>query len=335
MLSRDAFLDQSYSFLEDLWSEVEDLSIEFPTHWHVDHICYRSTSDENYKSLKTAFSKFANLLVESPVNGRLISTFQLQEPYLHGSHAIRAVELPQPKKGSTYKQGCEHIELVCDIPLDELPKMFPELSWEKKRQKKYYNDEIKCQLKSGVIKFHNQSLESVITLEKNAPVYKALVNSKVLTDLARFQPLVVGTFPLGLHNEASDIDIVLSHTNLQEIEESVLKYYSHLPGFKMNTSCTLDRDTVTAKFLWEKKIPFGLFAQKTSSFEQNGYRHFSIEERLLKIHGDSFRDKVVALRNKGLKTEPAFAKVLELKGDAYKALLELYFLSDKELGNIF
>lgn len=330
MLNRDSFYSQSEQFLETLFRELLSLGVRFPKHWHIDHLCYRVDSQEAYQSLKQQIRAFATLLVESPVNGRNISTFELHSPVRFGEHYIAHLELPEPKPGSPYKNGIEHIEMVCDQPLEELPKLYPRLQWKVDRHIKEYNDELACKLTRGTIKFHHQSLASVVNLEKQSLVFSALAESKILSDLKKFHPLVVGTFPLDVQTENSDVDIVLSNNNLQEVEECFLKYYSYLPHFKMNTSCLLDRDTVIASFTF-KNIPFELFAQRRLSFTQNGYRHFQVEERLLKIGGSEFKKKIIALRQSGLKTEPAFAQALSLKGDPYVALSNLFPLSDEEL----
>lgn len=48
-----------------------------------------------------------------------------------------------------------------------------------------------------------------------------------------------------------------------------------------------------------------------------------VEYKLLQQHGEDFRQQVVALKKAGIKTEPAFAKLLQLPGDPYEALLQL------------
>jgi uncharacterized protein len=330
MLSRNIFFSQATDFLNQLYIELNSLSVTFPKHWHIDHICYRTSTNEQYVSLKKAFLDFSDLMIESPVNGRNISTFALREPIIVHEHHIYNVELPEPKLGSQYQDGFEHIEIVCDKPLNSLFKLYPQLNWKPQSGLKTYNAELRCDFKSGSIKFHNQALSSVIHLEKKSKIFSAIIDSQILLDLSRFHPLIVGTYPLDIQLEASDVDVVLSHTNLQEVEECFLKFYSYLPDFKIQSSCILERDTLIAQFTFNS-VPFELFAQKLLSFEQNGYRHFHIEERLLKVGGTRFKQNIVNLRKAGLKTEPAFAKALALSGDPYSALSNLFFKSDEEL----
>lgn len=46
-----------------------------------------------------------------------------------------------------------------------------------------------------------------------------------------------------------------------------------------------------------------------------------IEHQILLKRGDDFKQQIIGLKLKGLKTEPAFAKLLGFKGDPYLALL--------------
>lgn len=331
MLNKDQFQDQSYVFLKDLIIGLKTAQVEFPPQWHFDHVCYRASSVDNYEILKKAFSTFARCIGEAPVNGRSIATFLLHDPLMIDDHIIRAVELPAPKPGKPFSEGIEHIEIVCDVPLQQLPAHFPQFEWELPIKEKYYNTEIKAVLGNKTLKFHHQSLQTVVTLESHKHVFSTLVASNILEEMKSFSPVVVGTFPLGVHTDQSDVDIILSHSNLQEIRETCLKYYSHLPGFKMHTACLLNLDSLIVHFYW-KDVPFELFAQTQPSFVQNGYRHMIVEERLLKVGGDSFFNKVLELRQQGLKTEPAFARAIGLKkGDPFKALLTLWRETDRQL----
>ncbi|MNY83296.1 hypothetical protein D3C86_2259750 [compost metagenome] len=49
-----------------------------------------------------------------------------------------------------------------------------------------------------------------------------------------------------------------------------------------------------------------------------------VEYNLLSIHGEQFRQHIIELKKQGLKTEPAFAQALGIKGDPYLELLKLY-----------
>ncbi len=67
-----------------------------------------------------------------------------------------------------------------------------------------------------------------------------------------------------------------------------------------------------------------IFGQNIPSKQQNAYLHLLVEHQILQQQGEDFRRNIIALKKIGYKTEPAFAKLLELKGNPYQALLELY-----------
>ncbi|MNK30599.1 hypothetical protein D3C87_490190 [compost metagenome] len=47
-----------------------------------------------------------------------------------------------------------------------------------------------------------------------------------------------------------------------------------------------------------------------------------IEHQILQEKGEDFRLKIIALKRNGYKTEPAFAKLLNLQGNPYLDLLK-------------
>ena len=56
-----------------------------------------------------------------------------------------------------------------------------------------------------------------------------------------------------------------------------------------------------------------------------------IEDRFLNYASLKFKKMIIALKRDGVNTEPAFAKLLNLNGNHYEALLNLEFLTDKEI----
>ena len=192
--------------------------------------------------------------------------------------------------------------------------------------RKDFNPEFELVLESSAIKFHHMSLESVVRLESVFHDFELL---KVLKPHA---PLIAGTLPLGLGTEFSDLDIVV------EAEGSELK--STLEGQIENLRVTISEtriDDQKAQIINFdlNDLPVEIVAQNRPSHEQTAFRHFLIEERLLRIGGETFRQKIKTLRAQGLKTEPAFAEALNLQGDAYYQLLALQKQSERELQKLF
>lgn len=316
------FYQDAYIFLEKLSRKFEENNIFLEPYWNIDHICYRVTSLDGYHELKKEFLNFSKILIESEVNGRPISTFKLDKPIYFENSSIWLVELPAPKPGKETIEGFEHIEVVSDLSFKEIEKTFSHIKADKSGLKKKINQEFELNLGDINLKFHPLSLESLINIEGHDLVFGALKKSQALTLLQEFNPLIAGTFPLGLQTEDSDLDILIQLKDKKSLKDLALKNWENLENFKIDEGMIDDFETMIIKFTLDK-IPFEIFAQDLEPVKQKAYRHFLVEERLLKEMGSDFRHLVMRLRKQGLKTEPAFAQALNLSGDPFDALLNL------------
>lgn len=332
-MKKDVFYAEAYQFIDSLIALLEKNEVVIEKNWHVDHLCYRSTTKESYQKLKNDFAEFSHLLVESEVGGRLISTFKLAEPINSVFGPIEVVELPEPKEGKVTIEGFEHIEVVCDVGFGEILLRYPHLNFDKKGLQKNFNQELEIVFGEKNIKFHYLSLESVVNLEKNYLVWNALEELQILKTLNDFSPLIAGTFPLNVYNENSDIDLLLEADSLYALKETLLDHYQELPGFEVFETKVDELPTLICRFSYNK-VPFEIFAQNKNPVLQKAYRHFLVEEKLLKLGGELFRNKVMSLREKGLKTEEAFSKALSVNEDPYQYILSLEKLSMEELRNL-
>jgi predicted metalloenzyme YecM len=305
-------------------------NLKLPKHWSIDHLCYRVESFSDYTAKKDYFSKFSQLLIESDVNGRPISTFKLNKPIPFLNRRVDLIELPAPKEGKQVKEGFEHIEVVCDKDSHSIIEQYPQLQFKDNQQKKDFNSELQVKLEGCTIKFHALSLESVIHLEKNPTVFSALTKSQVLKKLKDYSPLVAGTFPLDIFTRDSDLDILICHIDTAKAKQLFDDHFNNFENYESHVGHDNGKDYALARFTFEA-VPFELYAEATPTIEQRAYKHFQIEERFLKLGGPQFKKKIKQLRAEGVKTEPAFAKALELKGDPYLKLLELHGNSDEEL----
>jgi len=147
--------------------------------------------------------------------------------------------------------------------------------------------------------------------------------------LAAYDPHIAGTPPLGIHTETSDIDILFCAPDPGVFVAEVAQLYAHMSGFRIWQWTSEDRPVVATfrAYGWD----FELFASARPVAQQFGWRHFTIERRLLSLGGDGFRRAILTLRGDGLKTEPAFWAALKRKGDAYLGLLSLEQATDEEL----
>lgn len=151
-------------FLDNLFAMIDDIDLDVHN-FELDHICYRVESQNEYKIKKAAMADFGDLLAESMVGGRLISTFKLFDPIVFRNRKIYLIELPAPKSGHSYKNGLEHVEFVTKQPLQKIVERYPQYSFEVFGIHKKINADITLKLGDYCIRFHNQSLEEVINQE--------------------------------------------------------------------------------------------------------------------------------------------------------------------------
>lgn len=164
------------------------------------------------------------------------------------------------------------------------------------------------------------------------PYREALARSGVIEALADFDPHVAGTPPLGIDLPSSDLDILCHASDADRFMHAIWSAFADCPDFSIRQWTDSDRPVI-ATFAcagW----PFEIFGQARPVRQQYGWRHFCMERRLLALGGAPFRAAIIAARGRGIKTEPAFAQVLGLPGDPYRALLDLEKHSDAELAQL-
>jgi phosphoglycolate phosphatase-like HAD superfamily hydrolase/predicted metalloenzyme YecM len=135
----------------------------------VDHLCYRVADVARYEAFKRAFEREATLLSEAFVNGRPIASYRLRRPIRLGDgRTVAVVELPAPKPGSLYDEGFEHIEVVTRDRLDAFVQAHAHLPLDLRNARAAVNPDVSLRLPSGLVKFHEASLEAVIAEEQAA-----------------------------------------------------------------------------------------------------------------------------------------------------------------------
>lgn len=154
----------------------------------------------------------------------------------------------------------------------------------------------------------------------------------ILARLREFDPQIIGTPPLGIELETSDIDIACSANDLARFKDVALTEFSTFKNFQCRNSYLQNQDSIIVQFQaydWEIE----LFCQTIPTNQQWGVRHFNIEQRLLNLE-PKLRSIVMQLKQQGLKTEPAFARALGLPGDPYASILNLENMNDAELAHL-
>jgi ribosomal protein S18 acetylase RimI-like enzyme len=144
----------------------------------------------------------------------------------------------------------------------------------------------------------------------------------LFAELSPYQPALVGTFPLGLTIASSDIDIACFATDLVAFEGDLCGVL-HRRGVEVTVSpVRVDPPGLVASFTHDGTA-FEVFAQPIPVHTQAGFRHMIVEGRLLSVGGAALRDRILAAKRAGAKTEPAFAALLGLPGDPFASMLAL------------
>lgn len=161
-------------------------------------------------------------------------------------------------------------------------------------------------------------------------VYYLLQQHAVLPSLRAYAPVLAGTFPLDIAVAGSDLDVLCEVYDFETFSQTVMRHFSHLPGYASQHLLVNDQPAIVISFQLPP-VEIELFGQALPVERQHGFRHLVVEARLLAAGGAALKQAVVRLKAQGLKTEPAFAQLLALPGDAYQALLALEPLSDAQL----
>lgn len=308
------------SLIQDFVEEsLKDLSPYLRSHWEIDHVCYRTKSLEGYGKIKNEFSQIGISTGETIVGGRPIACFELHSPVRTSHGFVSLVEIPAPKPNRRVDSGFEHLEIVVDCTFEALLQKFPELNWDLRATSKIINPEIEAKFSKFNVKFHHHALDHIIELERHSAAFGFIPSLQVFS---KYFPLIAGTIPLGIDVKGSDLDILMLACDFDELAKDIL---TDFPEAKITTSA----NNLTANFI-HGYLPVEIFAENTNPLEQKAYRHLRIEGRLLKLLGNDFKKKIIKLKKDGLKTEPAFGKLLNLS-NPYEELLELYWQSDEVL----
>lgn len=165
------------------------------------------------------------------------------------------------------------------------------------------------------------------------PHYRdALGRVGVLSALSPFDPHVAGTPPLALDLADSDIDILCHAPDPVRFVCAIWTAFGEYSDFSVRQWVAGNRPVI-AQFSAEGWV-FEVFGCVQSVRNQIGWRHFRIEQRLLSLGGATLRTLIMEQRRSGLKTEPAFAAVLNLPGDPYEALLAIETWPDEALNGL-
>lgn len=161
------FREEGLQFVRRLFLEGVEKEIDFNC-FDLDHLCFRVSSMPEYQKYSEKLSGFSSLVTESMVNGRPISVYKLHQSWVTSAFSVEFIELPAPKKGTDYRTGFEHIEIVPIKTMDFRGKgglgRFDSPALD---MTSMINPEYLLQLPSGLVKCHFTSLKRVIEIEKS------------------------------------------------------------------------------------------------------------------------------------------------------------------------
>ncbi|RZL41381.1 MAG: DUF4269 domain-containing protein [Pedobacter sp.] len=156
--------------------------------------------------------------------------------------------------------------------------------------------------------------------EKQQKAYQIITDYAILEKLAQYNPILVGTIPIDIDIEKSDLDIICYAQDREEFRKELVHHFHSMKGFIISENQKLQ--SMKANF-FINGFEIEIFGQNIPTELQNAYRHMLVEHKILLENNEDFRKQIIDLKRQGYKTEPAFAKLLALKGDAYEALLKL------------
>lgn len=152
--------------------------------------------------------------------------------------------------------------------------------------------------------------------------YQTLMQHAVLEKLSEFSPVLVGTIPISIDISSSDLDIACCWTNKNAFHNYIKDTFGNKAGFQISEIIINGHETIISSFILDN-FEIEIFGQAIAIEKQYGYRHMLIEYKILEQQGEEFRKKIFELKERGYKTEPAFALLLDLQGNPYEALLQL------------
>lgn len=155
---------------------------------------------------------------------------------------------------------------------------------------------------------------------------------RILDCLAAYDPEVVRTLPLAIDTPKSDIDILCNAPDLAAFSKLSDRVFGHFDGYSLHQRPATKHVPAAMVVRFEcDGLPIEIFATDCPTRIQFGFVHMLVEARILSVMGDEFASQIRELKQAGIKTEPAFARLLGLSGDPYIALAEFVGLSPSQL----
>ncbi|AZA53708.1 DUF4269 domain-containing protein [Chryseobacterium sp. G0201] len=157
--------------------------------------------------------------------------------------------------------------------------------------------------------------------DKQKRAYEVLIKYRIFEKLSNYSPILAGTIPIEIDIEGSDLDIICEVENETEFMGVLNQILPQNIDFKIETNVINKENCIVLNSILEE-FPIEIFGHNKPTTEQNAYRHMIVEYKILLAKGDDFKQKIIELKKKGIKTEPAFGLLMNLESP-YEDLLKL------------
>lgn len=158
--------------------------------------------------------------------------------------------------------------------------------------------------------------------KRQQEAYHELIGLHIFESLKNYNPILTGTIPIEIDLPESDLDIICQCKDHIRFSSLLSELFEDQNDFEVYTYDQNQIKTTIARFT-TKRFTIEIFGQDIPTILQSAYRHMMVEYKILNLKGEAFKAGIIKLKQQGYKTEPAFAKLLRLKGDPYTALLNI------------
>ncbi|CAD7799212.1 hypothetical protein CHRY9390_00451 [Chryseobacterium aquaeductus] len=157
--------------------------------------------------------------------------------------------------------------------------------------------------------------------EKQKRAFQVLTKYRIFEKLENFSPILAGTIPIEIDIDESDLDIICEVENMVDFKKLLNQIFFEFDSdLKIETITINGIESMICNFRLDG-FPIEIFGQNKPTTHQNAYQHMIAEYKILQKKGENFKQKIIELKKKGLKTEPAFGILLNLE-NPYEDLLK-------------
>lgn len=169
--------------------------------------------------------------------------------------------------------------------------------------------------------------------ERQKQAFQALQRLGIFELLKEHSPVIAGAVPIDIDLPESPLEVICSTDNLETFSEDINQHFRDCENFELRHTVVRNQPTVIASFTsYDFRVE--IFAQGQSVFNQPTVILTLLEARLLAFAPKEAKDKIRALKKKGLSTEKAFAQTFKVEGDAEEELLKIAKLTDRDILNV-